>query len=148
MPIEDRNLATGSSLVATYKKQRYVCRVEMSEEDQGLIYVLEDGTQHRSPSAAASTVMGGKAVNGWRFWSLADYELGAKGRAAEKAGRTDKAKKLNYKVPNQRGVDEGKSRWFCSACMKSFLHEGDREPEICPEDHRANDRELMAVVSL
>ena len=33
-------------------------------------YQLEDGREFKSPSAAASAVMGGIATNGWRFWSL------------------------------------------------------------------------------
>jgi hypothetical protein len=34
------------------------------------MYRLEDGREFRSPSSAASAVMGGTAANGWRFWSL------------------------------------------------------------------------------
>jgi hypothetical protein len=34
------------------------------------LYRLEDGRQFKSPSSAASAVMGGIAANGWRFWSL------------------------------------------------------------------------------
>ena len=72
MAIENRNLEAGTRLVANYKKQRYVCTVEA--EGEGVAYVLEDGTRHKSPSAAGMKVMGGKAVNGWRFWSLEGEE--------------------------------------------------------------------------
>lgn len=41
-----------------------MCAVEAAEEEGNVVFVLEDGTKHRSPSAAASRVMGGKAVNG------------------------------------------------------------------------------------
>ena len=43
--------------------------MEAGEEDGAVVFVLEDGSRHKSPSAAGSKVMGGKAVNGWRFWS-------------------------------------------------------------------------------
>ena len=61
MVIENRNLEAGARLVANYKKSRYVCTVEAAEEGEGVVYVLEDGSKHKSPSAAGSKVMGGKA---------------------------------------------------------------------------------------
>ena len=64
MAIENRNLPVGTRLWAAYKKTRYVCTVEAGEEDGTLAFVLEDGSRHKSPSAAGSKVMGGKAVNG------------------------------------------------------------------------------------
>ncbi len=73
MPILNRSLEVGTRLVGSYRKERYVCTVEQ-EEDGKLVYVLEDGRRSKSPSSAASALMDGKAVNGWRFWSL---EIGA-----------------------------------------------------------------------
>jgi len=70
MTIMDRNLTAGTRLEATYKSNRHVCRVE--EEKGKLAYVLEDGRRFNSPSSAGSAVMGGKAVNGWVFWSVLD----------------------------------------------------------------------------
>ena len=70
MAIENRNLEAGTRLVANYKKQRYVCTVAAAEGGEGVVYVLEDGSRHKSPSSAGMRVMGGGAVNGWRFWSL------------------------------------------------------------------------------
>ena len=70
MAIEDRNLTVGTRLVASYRKQAHVCMVEKAEEGEGILFVLEDGRKFKSASAAASAVMGGKAVNGWRFWSV------------------------------------------------------------------------------
>jgi hypothetical protein len=64
MAIENRDLPVGTKLHANYKKTRYVCTVEAGEEDGSLLFVLEDGSKHKSPSAAGSKVMGGKAVNG------------------------------------------------------------------------------------
>jgi hypothetical protein len=134
--------------VANYKKQRYVCSVEA--ESEGVAYVLEDGTRHKSPSAAAMKVMGGKAVNGWRFWSLEGDEKAVTTHKPERAAKEPKAKKawkLIYRSPNQQRVAEGKTRWFCCACMKSFVVDGDDEPQVCPEGHRIDDPELTGSVS-
>ena len=49
-----------------------------------------------------------------------------------------------YKAPNQQGVAQGKTRFFCTACMKGFVQDGDTVPEVCPEGHRADDPELNA----
>src|SRR3954452_6542725 len=68
--IEDRNLTIGTRLVATYKKQRYVCTVEISADGDRNEFVLEDGKRFKSPSSAGMAVMGGKAVTGWRFWAV------------------------------------------------------------------------------
>ena len=119
MAIENRNLEPGTRLVANYKKQPYVCTVE--QEGDGLVYVLEDGSRHKSPSSAAMKVMGGKAVNGWRFWSLeGDEKPAAEPKAAEKPERAPKQKKVRriiYRAPNQQGVAQGKTRFFCAAAV-------------------------------
>ncbi len=47
-----------------------------------------------------------------------------------------KSKRLVYRVPNQKGIGEGQSRWFCRPCMKGFVIQGSGQPEICPEGHR------------
>ena len=70
MAIEDRNLTVGTRLVANYRKQAHACMVEKAEEGEGVLFVLEGARKFKSPSSAASAVMGGKAVNGWRFWSI------------------------------------------------------------------------------
>ncbi len=100
--IENRNLAVGTRLVASYKKQLYVCTVEAAEEDGAVVYVLEDGSRHKSPSAAGSKVMGGKAVNGWRFWTVEGEAPAASADAGtEKPAKTksrSKSKKAKEKV--------------------------------------------------
>jgi hypothetical protein len=155
MAIENRNLEAGTRLVANYKKQHYVCTVEEAEGHDGLVYVLEDASRHKSPLAAAMKVMGGKAVNGWRFWTLEGNEKPAAAdidellKSAEKPAKgpkARKAKKLIYRSPNQQRVAEGKTRWFCTACMKSFVQDGDAEPQVCPEGHRIDDPELTGSV--
>ncbi len=140
MVIENRNLAAGTQLAGTYKGRRYACAVV---ENEGAIrYSLEDGSLHRSPSAAASRVMGGSAVNGWRFWSLADDLKASPGRvakattpAARAEGAPVKMTKVIKRVPNQKGVAEGSMKWWCSACMKAFVVEGTEMPDLCPEGH-------------
>ena len=46
----------------------------------------------------------------------------------------------------EKKVAEGKVRWFCTACMKSFVQDGDGEPQVCPEGHRTDDPELTGKV--
>src|SRR5713226_4446691 len=72
MPIENRELAAGTRLVARYKKQDRTC--EVVETPDGLRYRLDDGTEHKSPSSAGKRAMDGVACNGWRFWSIAGTE--------------------------------------------------------------------------
>ena len=80
--------------------------------------------------------MGGKAVNGWRFWSVQGVEPKAKEGGEKPETQASKLKRLVYRVPNQKGIAEGQSRWFCRACMKGFVIGGDRQPEACPAGHR------------
>jgi hypothetical protein len=142
--IENRNLLAGTRLVATYKKQNYVCSVEAGENGEGVAFVLEDGSRHKSPSAAGSKVMGGKAVNGWRFWSLEGDAPTATEPAAKPTPKKGRARRLIYRVPNQQGTPEGKAKFFCAACMKGFLVESGELPQVCPEGHRIDDPELTA----
>src|SRR5688572_9209266 len=92
MAIEDRNLPVGTRLVASYKKVQYVCTVEAEEGGEGLAFVLEDGSRHKSASAAGSKVMGGGAVNGWRFWSV-EGAMPAKAPKPEKPAKPAKVAK-------------------------------------------------------
>jgi hypothetical protein len=63
--IEDRNLAIGTRLVGRYRKAEHAATVVEGG------YRLEDEREFKSPSAAAMAITG-CAVNGWRFWSLAN----------------------------------------------------------------------------
>ena len=147
MAIEDRNLTVGTRLVASYRKQAHACMVEKRDEGGGIRFVLEDGRKFKSASAAASAVMGGKAVNGWRFWSVQSAEPKAQEGSEKPETQASKSKRLVYRVPNQKGLTEGQSRWFCKACMKGFVVEdGDGQPEVCPEGHRVDDPERTAAV--
>ena len=145
MAIEDRNLTVGTRLMASYRKQVYVCMVEKAEEGGGILFILEDGRKFKSASSAASAVMGGKAVNGWRFWSVQDAEPKVKEGGERPETQASKSKRLVYRVPNQKGIAEGQSRWFCRACMKGFVIGGDRQPEACPAGHRGEPERTTAA---
>ena len=144
MAIEDRNLTVGTRLVANYRKQAHACMVEKAEEGEGVRFALEDGRKFKSASSAASALMGGKAVNGWRFWSVQGAEPKAQEGGEKPETQAAKPKRLVYRVPNQKGIAEGQSRWFCRACMKGFVIEGRGQPEVRPEGHRG-EPELTAA---
>jgi len=154
MPLENRNLEAGTRLEANYKKVRYVCTVEAAEEGEGIAFVLADGKRFKSPSAAASAVMGGGAVNGWRFWSLEgaeakdapETEAATESKPAKaKSTKKGKGKQTIYRIPNGPKTPEGKSHWFCVACMDSFDVEGEEPPAACPKNHPMEDLSAKAV---
>ena len=121
--------------------------VEKVDEGEGILFVLEGGRKFKSASSAASAVMGGKAVNGWRFWSVQGAEPKTKEGREKPETQAAKPKRLVYRVPNQKGIAEGQSRWFCRACMKGFVIEGDGQPEACPEGHRGDGPERTRVAA-
>ena len=139
MAIENRNLEPGTKLVARYKGETYTAEVVQTED--GIRYRTADGKLFKSPSKAGSHVMKGVACNGWRFWSREGELPEPRPRqndAATKPG-TPKRKanptRLIRRLPNQKGLAEGTSRWWCSSCMASFIHEEDGEPATCHEGH-------------
>ena len=75
-------------------------------------------------------------VNGWRFWSVQGAEPQGKEGCEKPETQASKLKRLVYRVPNQKGIAEGQSRWFCRACMKGFVASGGGQPGVCPEGHR------------
>jgi hypothetical protein len=90
-------------------------------------------------------------VNGWRFWSL-ESDLPEKPEKAEKAEKARptsiamKMVKVIKKMPNQKGVAEGSTKFWCSACMKAFIAETTLVPEQCPEGHAREMADEFAVV--
>jgi hypothetical protein len=134
--IEDRNLRAGQKLVATYKKQDHTCTVKATKD--GLRYVLEDGSEFKSPSSAGSAVMGGSACNGWRFWtpaSEAKKQATSKAEAKKTAAKT-KAGATFEPMPDQKGATTGQVRYFCSACMDAFEAPAGVTPVGCPRGHK------------
>jgi len=151
MTIQDRKLKPGTRLVARYHKQLYKCEV-VEREGGKLGYRLEDGREFKSPSAAGTAITG-KACNGWAFWSL-EASPAAAAREGEAASAEKKAeqpaatpatekkeatasKKPISRVPNQKGVPKGQTRWHCYDCGQSFLAPSDKTPESCPLPHPA-----------
>jgi hypothetical protein len=133
MPIENRNLTAGTRLVARYKGQDYVC--EVIETEEGIRYRLEDGQEFSSPSSAGSAVTGGKACNGWRFWSLAGSEEAKPKKAAKKPSNSN-GNRVNGLISR---LEDG--RFFCSACQEPFQAPEGVEPQGCPKGHRPEDFE-------
>ena len=142
MPIENRNLPAGTRLEAVYRKTRYVCTVE-AEEDSKLAFVLEDGKRFKSPSSAASAVMGGSAANGWRFWTVEGNATSAAPTEKPAKAKKEKAFKLLRRMPGT-GLEEGEQRFFCAACQKSFVTD-EPDPQACPEGHRVDDSALKTT---
>jgi hypothetical protein len=130
MPLENRDLETGTRLAARYKGKPRTCEVVQTED--GLRYQTDDGELFNSPSSAAKHVMGGIAANGWRFWSI-EGELKArrerKPKAEEpaknaKAKPTKKAKskKARAKKPKGKSVRAASKNdsYGCGACSETF----------------------------
>jgi hypothetical protein len=92
--------------------------------------------------------MGGASVNGWRFWSLAtDVEEKPKAEKAAKATSiATKLVRVIKKLPNQKGVAEGSTKFWCSACMKAFVATGNSVPASCPEGHAREQADEFAAV--
>ncbi|MEO8539161.1 MAG: hypothetical protein ABI577_05425 [bacterium] len=158
MAIENRKLVAGAKLVATYKKAEYFC--EVLKTDEGLAFQMPDGKVFKSPSSAGKAVTGRVSCDGWKFWSLADRSVVVP--ATESASSEDattaepveakaakvaapKIVRVIKKMPNQKGVAEGSTKFWCSSCMKSFVAEGEAVPETCPDGHAKETADEFAV---
>jgi rubrerythrin len=162
MTIKDRNLTAGMTLVGKYHKQAHKCQVVQGEGDK-VRYRLEDGREFKSPSAAGMAITG-HACDGWVFWSL-ETNLNAnapnmeapnqEGTPATENANVQEVKeaaaetvapiatvttiitKSFHRTPNQRGVSEGKTRWYCQTCGESFMAPYGEIPQECPQGHKA-----------
>lgn len=162
MPIENRNLKPGTHLVGRYHKQSHSCEVVEGEGGK-LRYRLEDGREFKSPSAAGMAITG-HACDGWVFWSVETATApqptenspletqqttetttsdGGQDEApvpatvlAPAVEQSDAAKKGFFRTPNQKGVPEGQTRWYCQECGKSFLSATGQTPQACPQGHQ------------
>jgi len=128
--IENRNLEVGTRLVANYKKAQYVCVVGKDEE--GKLSFEVDGKVFKSPSSAASHVMGGQAANGWRFWSVegaaavwAEPKASTKAaRAADAAGTAPKRRRS----AGRRGAAKEAASEGPGAAEREYLIDSDGRP--------------------
>src|SRR3990172_10213743 len=116
MPLENRNLEPGTTLVARYKKAERTC--EVVQTDEGVRFRLDDGTKHRSRSSAGKQAMNGVACNGWRFWSLQGALKPAKEQKAKKA-KAEKPAKAPAKKAAKKSAKKGKGAKKKSARMAS-----------------------------
>jgi len=152
-------LEIGQELVAPYKGETYKAKVE--DRDGKTVVVIVQGNEHArhgvvftSLSAAGQALTQKKACQGPRFWHLSDR--GSNGaeliREAVEIGvparRPATEKPAGFKnisrTPNQKGVLEGQTRWFCSSCMHSFVTR-EPSPASCPEGHAAIISDLESV---
>ena len=154
MPIYDRNLKAGTQLVGKYHKQSYTC--EIIEKEGKLSYRLADGREFKSPSAAGMAITG-HACDGWVFWSVQTAEAAPVTTEPAKENAPDAAviepetttvaattavepvpaKKRIFRLPNQKGVPAGQTRWYCHECGKSFMAAYGETPQACPQAHEA-----------
>ena len=147
MVIENRDLAAGTKLVARYRGQQHTVLV-IGDAETGLGFELDNGTIYKSPSAAASAVMGGQAANGWRFWSQEGEIPSVKTVKPTKVKAVSPAKLQQIRrTRSQKGTPEGQVKWSCSSCMTTFLVEGDLTPDACPEGHPREVVDDLASVS-
>jgi hypothetical protein len=140
MPIENRELAEGTRLVARHKGKEHVC--EVVETKDGLRYRVDDPEYKdfffNSPSSAGRAVTGGVSVNGWRFWSLEGTLKPAKERKpktakpkAEKPATATKTKTAKAVKPKakKKGKKSAKKKvaraashdsYGCGVCPETF----------------------------
>ena len=157
MAIQDRNLAAGTKLIATYKKETYHALV-VAGADGNVRYTLapNDGKEYKSPSSLGTAVTQ-KSCNGWTFWSVdtgeaQETETAAPAETEAPTSEPEEPEEPTYvpleeepgevpvatfrRGPNQRGVDEGQVRLYCDTCRNSFIVPDDKTPETCPMGHR------------
>ncbi len=46
-------------------------------------------------------------------------------------------RKRIFRIPNQKGVPEGQTRWHCHDCGQSFLDATGETPAACPQGHQS-----------
>jgi hypothetical protein len=51
--------------------------------------------------------------------------------------QTPASKKSLRRVPNQKGVSEGMTRWYCQTCEESFMAPYGEIPLACPQGNKA-----------
>ena len=155
MVIENRNLNEGAVLTVTYKKAEHRCSVIKTEK--GLGFQLDNGTTFSSPSSAGKAVTGRVSCDGWKFWTVLDGSAPAETTAESATSEPTKAKKEPKasgpkmvrnirKMPNQKGVAEGSTKWWCSAGMKAFITESAELPQVCPDGHPFEQADDFAAV--
>ena len=136
MAVDKQEFTAGTRLTGRYKKATYM--VEVVETGEGKRIRLEDGREYKSLSAAGSAIMGGKAVNGWRFWSLESEGAAQAGQEqTERPNGKERKPPALRPMSSQEGVPNGQTRWWCEACCDAFLAPASITPVGCPQGHSA-----------
>jgi hypothetical protein len=157
MPIHDRNLKAGTTLIGKYHKQPFTC--EVVEVESKLCFRLEDGREFKSPSAAGMAITG-HPCDGWVFWSVetpseaSTTEVKQEPSPKEPTEQNPQAPETEveptleqvpeqttpifFKMEWQKAVPKGQTRWHCNVCNKHFLAPADTTPETCPQGHKAS----------
>ena len=112
-------------------------------EPKGTDVRLEDGRESKSPSAAGTAIMDGKACNGWKFWNLCNNQEQPTPSESEaepdpepkSSDQTTTKTRLIRKLPNQKGLPEGAVRFYCDNCKESFVSAAPDESLACPKGH-------------
>jgi hypothetical protein len=129
MPIENRDLAPETRLVARHKGKQHFCTVLQTRD--GLRYRVGD-KEFNSPSSAGRDVTGGVAVNGWRFWSLEGTPEVRSAKATKpataKLEKTAKGKGGKTVKPRTRGAKKSAKKKVARAASKDNYGCG-----VCPE---------------
>jgi hypothetical protein len=165
MTIQDRNLKPGTRLVARYHKQQYKCEVVETEggklgyrlEDGRefkspsaagtaitskacngwAFWSLETSPAPTAPEAETASTQT-DAVAAITEDKKGDGEEKKEEPAitpAQPKVELQAAKRRFSRVPNQKGVTAGQTRWHCYECGQSFLAPTGRTPEGCPLEH-------------
>jgi hypothetical protein len=167
MSIKDRNLKVGTKLIGKYHKEPFICQVIAGEGDKirykledgrefkspsaaGMAitghpcdgWVFWSLAPVENPAAEPQKEADATATD-----KTSQTEAGSAPAARpEDAPVTDTAlvapeattAKTSFKrTPNQRGVSEGQTRWFCAECGESFLAPYGEIPAACPQGHKA-----------
>ncbi len=138
MPLDNRDLETGTVLHARYKGTERTCEVVQTAE--GLRYRLDDGREFASPSSAGKAAMDGISCNGWRFWSIEGTEKAKKAKAMKapaakkpakakaaakksakaKAAKPKRGKAMRAAAKSDRGVAGEAASYGCGVCGETF----------------------------
>ena len=147
MALTDRNLKGGEKLTAAYKGKVYTC--DVMKEDGKLIYIFGAGGKYTSPSAAGSAVRGGKATNGWAFWSLegtepvrkADENHQHRRASGEEGDRRKRERMRHLRREAQDAAGDGQSQARSRPCCRKGGGRGDGVTGL----QRASGSRLRAV---
>jgi hypothetical protein len=169
MAIQDRNLTPGTQLVATYKKQEHRAQVVANEDGKpryqladgrefkspsaagtaitgkacnGWAFWSVDASQAAPALAPAAPEAPNALLAPEPAPAAADApqaEAGGSPAPETPVAETPEPTHGFRRVPNQRGVAEGKVRLYCDACRASFTAPAGQQPETCPQGHWAGE---------